>query len=427
MDKQVEPSIRAILGLDKTIADSRALFLKRGGFALAALAIVGLVLVIVFANGAKQTQYVTRTVARGDLRVTISATGTLQPVQEVSVGTEVSGTIDYVAVENNDTVKAGELLARIDPTRLNEQVRQARASLASASADERQARATVTEANSAYSRTKKLTDADLMSKQSLEAARATRDRALAGVDSARSRVSVAQADLKVSQTNLAKAEIHSPIDGIVLERSVDPGQTVTASLQTPVLFRLAGGLKSMELHVDVDEADVGKAKTGQSASFTVDAYPQKRFSARITRVRLSPTTTAGVVTYETLLAVDNEELLLRPGMTATAIITVSEVKNALLVANEALRFTPASMAKASTSSSSASGGIVGQLMPRMGRPGGASAPTNVAPSSTVWVLRDGAPLGVPVKLGQSDGRNTQVLTGALAVGDKVIVDATGPA
>lgn len=362
-------------------------------------------------------QYRTEPAARDDLTVSVTATGALQPVNQVEVGTEISGTIDTLEADFNDRVEAGDVLARLDTARLEAQAAQSAAALAMARAQLQQAQADVAETRSQLKRLErglKLTP-DVTSEQDLEAAQARLKRAQAAEARARAQIDEAQARLRMDQTNLDKAVIRAPINGIVLERRVEPGQTVVASMQTPVLFLLAENLTQMELHVDVDEADVGKVAEGQKAVFTVDAYPDRQFTAVITQVRFAPQTAEGVVSYETVLAVDNSELALRPGMTATANIVVQSIRDAVLVPNAALRFTPPAADAARDN-----GGLVGAMLPRP--PHRPSERRNGNAGKQVWVLRDGEPTAVEVQAGPSDGRRSVILGGAIEPGTRVIVD-----
>jgi HlyD family secretion protein len=258
-------------------------------------------------------RYETAEVTRGDLTVTVTATGTLEPVNQVDVGSELSGIIETVAVDFNDKVQRGQVLARLDTDRLQAQALESRAALQASQAKVTEAQATVLETRLAFERCEKLAERKLCSAADLDTARAAHARAKAAEASARAQVAEARATLDGKETELAKAEIRSPIDGLVLLRQIEPGQTVAASLQAPVLFTLAEDLAQMELHVAVDEADVGSIAEGQTAEFTVDAWPERSFPATITQVRFAPLTVEGVVTYETVLAVDNSDLALRPG------------------------------------------------------------------------------------------------------------------
>jgi HlyD family secretion protein len=365
--------------------------------------------------------YQTAEARRGELVVRVTATGTLEPVNQVDVGTEISGTIAVVSADYNDRVAAGDELARLDTDQLDARMRQSEAVLALARARVLEARATVTETANRLRRTRDLLRKQMSSQEELDTNTAAHDRATAQLAVAEAQVAQAEAELDDVRRTREKAVIRAPIDGIVLERKVEPGQTVAASLQTPVLFTLAEDLTQMELHVDVDEADVGRVAAGQDAEFTVDAYPDRRFPARIEQVRYAPQTVEGVVTYETLLAVDNAELLLRPGMTATAEILVQRLEDVLLVPNAALRFSPP---RPPAKQAKGGGGLVGMLLPRMphGRGGNGGGHKDSGPR--VWVLRDGAPVPVPIKTGLSDGADTRVLSGDLAAGQRVIVDST---
>jgi HlyD family secretion protein len=367
-------------------------------------------------------QYVTHEVRRGNLTVTVTATGVLEPLTQVNVGTEISGIVDRVAVDYNDHVRVGQVLATINTDRLDAQARQARASLESANAEVLAAEATLEDAERAASRARELFARQLVARSDHDTAETALKKAGAAQASARARVAQAEASLNAIAADLRKATIRSPIDGIVLDRQVDPGQTVAASFQTPVLFTLARDLSRMTLNVNVDEADIGRVRAGHEAAFTVDAYPARTFTSHVVDVRSTPKTVSGVVTYETVLSVDNSEALLRPGMTATATITVTQVTNALLVPNAALRFTP----PAETAEPAATGnrGLIGTLMPRPPRPA-AARPADGGRGQggqRVWVLRDNQPVPVDVTLGATDAVMTEILTGDLTVGARVLVD-----
>lgn len=362
-------------------------------------------------------KYETAEVKRGDLKVTVTATGTLQPVNEVDVGSELSGTIESVEADFNDHVRQGQVLARLNTDRLHADVVEARASLASDKAKLEESKATVLETKLAFSRCEKLAERKLCSQEDLDTARAKYARAQAVAASSKAQVAVASATLEGKETELNKAVIRSPIDGLVLLRQIEPGQTVAASLQAPVLFTLAEDLAQMELHVAVDEADVGQVAEGQSAEFTVDAYPDRTFPASITQVRYAPQTVDGVVTYETVLAVDNSDLSLRPGMTATAVITVHQLQDAILLPNAALRFSP----PATSTSQHRGRGIFGSIFPR---PRSASRRSNEEKNAgqKVWIPGGEAAKAVKVTTGASDGKFTQLKAGDLKPGAAVIID-----
>ncbi|MBB5751097.1 efflux RND transporter periplasmic adaptor subunit [Prosthecomicrobium pneumaticum] len=396
---------------------SRAARLMRW-IGLAAVLVAAVLGYLYWSGSSTQTSYTTAAATRGDLVVTVSATGSLQPTDEVTVSSEQSGTIRLVNVDYNSRVKKGDVLAEIDKTSLTLAVDSARAALRAAEASVAQAKATVDQKEAVFNRTSALATRNFSSQQDLESAKADYELATAAVASAEADVDKAKAALSTAETNLARADIVSPIDGVVLSRDVDPGQTVAASFQAPELFTIAGDLTRMELQADVDEADVGSVKAGQAATFTVDAYADRVFPSSVRDIRFMSETTDNVVTYKALLEVDNSELILRPGMTATADIVAEKVENALLIANAALRYAPPQ-----TASRSSGGGLFGGLFrpPQMG-----AATTNVATtgkSRTVWVLKEGVPTAVPIEIGSTDGQRTVVVSGGLAEGDLVITDA----
>lgn len=360
--------------------------------------------------------YVTEAVQRGALTVKVIATGTIQPTNQVDVSSELSGMLRKVHVDHNDAVTAGQVLAELDTDKLTATVEHAVAALAAARAGVAEARATVAEKQAEYHRKQRLAAERFSSQQDLESARAAHERAQAALAQAEAQVALAEAQLRIDRTNLAKAGIRSPISGVILQRNASIGQTVASSFQAPVLFSIAEDLRQMELQVDIDEADIGKLGEGLAASFTVEAHPERSFPATIRQVRYAAQTTSGVVTYKAVLAIDNAELLLRPGMTATAEIVVEQVKDALLVANAALRFSPpAEDAPAKTS-------LLQSLLPRMPSFRQPSRPQDAKGSRAVWVLRDGAPAAVPVSTGATDGMRTRLLGGELTEGQAVIVD-----
>ena len=378
-------------------------------------------------------RFITEPVGRGNLTLTVAANGTLQPTRSVNIGSELSGTVRRVLVDVNDQIKKGQVLVELDTDKLSSQVLRSRASLAAAHARQAQTAATVKEVQANLARLEevaRLSGGKVPSATELDAGRASVARALADAASARASVQDANAALSTDETNLSKASIRSPIDGVVLTRTVDPGNAVAASLQAVTLFTVAEDLTQLQLQVNVDEADVGSVKVGQKASFTVSAYPSRPYPARITRVAFGSTKTDNVVTYISWLDVDNSDLSLRPGMTAAATITSTERDNVLLVPNTALRFTPTLAAAAGAPGASAGGGssIMSQLMPRMPRSGGArrsaGAADKSAPGKTrqIWLLKDGVAEPLQVSVGISDGRMTEVTSDALQEGMQVITD-----
>lgn len=366
--------------------------------------------------------YVTQAVGKGKLTLNVSANGTLQPTRAVNIGSELSGTVKRVLVDVNDRIQKGQILVELDTAKLSDQVLRSRAALASAQAQLAQSTATVKEAQATLARFEevaRLSGGKVPSATELDSARANVDRAIAMEASARANVAEARASVSTDETNLAKASIRSPIDGVVLTRTVDPGNAVAASLQAVTLFTVAEDLAQLRLEVSVDEADVGAVQVGQKASFTVSAYPSRRYPASITRVAFGSTKTENVVTYVTWLNVDNTDLSLRPGMTAAATIVAVERNGVLLVPNTALRFAPAQPGGEAMASS---GGLVSKLMPRMPRTGARKAAGGEAAGKQVYVLKDGQAVAVAVKTGISDGRMTEVVGGELQEGMAVITD-----
>ncbi len=363
--------------------------------------------------------FVTEAANKGNLTLSVAANGTLQPTTSVNIGSELSGTVLRVLVDVNDKVKKGQVLVELDTAKLNDQVARSRAALSAAIARVAQTAATVREAKGNLARLEevmRLSGGKVPSQAELDSGHAVLERALADGLSAQANVTEARAAAATDETNLSKASIRSPIDGVVLTRSVDPGNAVAASLQAVTLFTLAEDLRKLRLQVNVDEADVGAVKVGQKASFTVSAYPSRKYPAKIYRVAYGSTITENVVTYTTYLEVDNSDLSLRPGMTASATITATERQDVLLVPNTSLRFTPSLGAGAK-----AKGGIVSSLLPRMPQ-GARKTAGGSGPAKQVWVLRDGAAVAVNVNAGISDGRMTEVSDTELRAGMLVITD-----
>jgi HlyD family secretion protein len=374
-------------------------------------------------------RYQTERVTRGTLQITVVANGTLAPTRAVSVGSELSGTVARVLVDINDRVRKGQLLVELDTSRLQDEIARAQAAEASARARVAQTAATLQETRAQAARKEdvwQLSGGKVPSAAELDAARAAVERAVADAAASQAAVADAQAGLHASQTNLGKASIRAPIDGVILTRAVDPGNAVAASLQAVTLFTIAEDLRRMKLQVNVDEADVGQVREGQTAHFSVSAWPRRSYPARITRVGFGSTTKENVVSYLTDLEVANDDLSLRPGMTATATIAAVERPNVLLVPNAALRFTPSSTAQPATGSAS----FISRLMPRMpfgsgqrrtGPGAGSGAASGQGAPRQVWLLRDGSAVPTQVTPGLSNGRLTEV-SGALQEGESVIVD-----
>lgn len=395
-----DPEVVRTLGLDAKG--------KRKPVIRAVLTLLGLVvvaaLIVMWMQARARAQapsYQTAAITRGEVTVTVTATGTIQGLNTVEVGAEVSGRIAKVFVDFNDRVEAGQLLAEIDPEQFIAAVEEAKARIVAADANIKQARATLAEAKAQATRAKTQLEKGLISQRDFETAEAAAIRAEANLASAQADATLARAALKSAEYRLERTKIVAPISGIVLSRLIEPGQTVNAGFQTPVLFKLTEDLSRMSLHVYVDEADVGRVKEGQEASFTVDAYPGRKFASKVLSLRNEPKTEQNVVSYEAVLAVDNGELLLRPGMTATASIMADTRKDVLLVPNAALRFVPP------------------QQPGQGGLPGAPSFDANAG--KRLWVLRNGRPTAIEVEVGPTDGLVTEV-SGDIAEGMEVLTD-----
>lgn len=373
-------------------------------------------------GGAAEPQTVYRTVAveLGSMTVEVSATGTLQPLTQVEVSSELSGVVRSVAVAENQRVAQGDVLAELDTTRIVAQIERAEANVTAAQARVTDADVTLRETEQTLTRTRQLSQRGMATEQALETAVAAHERARSAVAVAAANLAVAEAELKLQQADLAKSTIYAPIDGIVLSRAVNTGQTVASSMQAPILFVIAENLETMELKAAVDEADIGAVAAGQKARFTVDAFPQRRFDAEIRDISYASEVTEGVVTYQARLNVDNAELLLRPGMTATVDIVTREADNVLLAPAAAFRFSPPQETQSSGWS------LQSLFMPRM-RMGGAwgGRARGSGEGRPLYVLRDGEPEAVRVVTGATDGDMVEIVLG-LEPGDRVIV-STGAA
>jgi HlyD family secretion protein len=392
-------------------------------------------LALVYFSGRKSDQpgFATTPAQRGDLRVTVSATGNLQPTNEVEVGSELSGLVTEVNVDNNDRVTRGQILARIDTARLQDTIVQSRASLQSAIANVAQAEATAQQTKASLARFEEvhaLSGGKVPSAAELDTAKAEHARAVAGVRTAEAGVAQARAQLSSDQTQFSKALILSPVTGVVLSRQIDPGQTVAASFNAPVLFLIAEDLSAMQLEVKVDEADVGQVTAGQPATFQVDAFPGRTFPAQVERVDVGANAGTGsttssnasntVVSYTAVLTVDNADSTLRPGMTATAEIVTSEKRGVLLVPNAALRFSPDASATSGERS-----GVTKVLIPGppRGTAGNKTREVKIGRGSEqrVYVLNaQGEPEPVTVTTGDTNGTLTEVSGDSLHEGAAVI-------
>jgi len=356
-----------------------------------------------FKNGNNAPKFKTQTAARGDIRATVTATGTMNAVTTVLVGTQVSGTISKLYVDFNSPVKKGQILAQIDPATFQAQVDQARANMMAARANVQKAEAAVVDTKRTMERNKTLFARNLIAKSDEDTAETNYLSAEAQLSASKAAVAQTKAALDFAETNFRYTKIISPVDGTVISRNVDVGQTVAASFQTPTLFNIAQDLTRMQIDTSVDEADIGKIKVEQTVEFAVDAYPDITFRGKVSEVRNAPITVQNVVTYDVVVRVDNPELKLKPGMTANVSIILDEKKGVLRVPNAALRFRPPESGKAIT--------------PQKG-----SADQK---GSAVWVLENDKPKRIKVTSGIGDGNYTEILSGDFKEGDAVIVESIG--
>lgn len=368
-------------------------------------------------------KYVTEQVEKGGIHVTVSADGTLAPVRTVTIGSELSGIVREVHVDVNDSVTQGQALVTLDTRNLLAKVQQYRAALQSAKANLAQSQASLKEAELKLKRMRKLnrlSQGTMPSRTELESQTATVETVKASVAVSKANVSDAEALLKTAETDLSKAVIKAPIDGVILTRSVEPGYAVAATLQAVELLTLASDLRALELQVAVDEADIGVVKEGQKAFFTVSTYPNKRFPATLRKVAYGATTTENVVTYTAYLNVDNGAMLLRPGMTASATISTADKNDVLLVPNSAFRYQP----KLTTQSRGAT--MPGMMPRRSPHAAGTKKVKELAQhgelQKTLYVLKDNKPVLVNVVTGLTDGLQTEIVSGDLTEGDQVILD-----
>ena len=345
-----------------------------------------------------ETQFRTEKVTKGDIVSTVTATGTVNAVTTVLVGTQVSGTIKAIYADFNSKVKKGQLIAQIDPALFEAQVDQARANLVTSKANLAKAEVSVVDAQRTLERNRQLFSKNLIARSDLDTAETNYDAARAQAEANKAMVEQAAAALRTAETNLRYARIPSPVDGIVVSRNVDVGQTVAASFQTPTLFTIAQDLTKMQIDSSVAEADIGKIMVGQPVEFTVDAYPDSPFHGSVSEIRNAPITVQNVVTYDVVIKVDNPELKLKPGMTANVSIIVSSKKDVLRISNAALRFRPSERRGKGEQKEKTSG-------------------------SGVWVVENNKPKRIGVTTGISDGNNTELVSGSLKEGQELIVES----
>jgi len=356
--------------------------------------------------------YKTAAIETRNIIVRVTASGTLSALVTVQVGTQVSGRVQKLFVDYNSPVKKGEPVAKIDPQLFEAQVRQSQANYLSAKAGVSVAEATAANADRQYVRAKALHDENLASQADLDTSETGASVAHANIEAAKAALAQAEAQLNQAQVNLSFTTIVSPIDGVVISRSVDPGQTVAASLSAPTLFTIAQDLTKMQVDTNVAEGDIGRLQVGMKAYFTVDSFPGENFRGKIRQIRNAPTTVQNVVTYDAVIDVDNGDMRLRPGMTANVTVICDERRHALAVPNAALRFRlPTAVAESPS-----------HERRRRGTEADGGAAVNAPVTKSVWVLRDGVPQMVLIHPGVSDGTVTEVMGDQLVEGDRVVID-----
>lgn len=366
--------------------------MKKIALGILIVAVIGSAAFFVLKNKESTANYRTEKVTRGDIVAAVTATGTVNAVTTVLVGTQVSGTIKSIYVDFNSPVKKGQVIAQIDPATFEAQMGQAKANLLSARANLEKAEAALLDAKRTMERNRELFSQNLVARSELDTSETNYDSAKAQVSVAKAQIAQAEAALRLSETNLRYTKIVSPVDGTVVSRNVDVGQTVAASFQTPTLFNIAQDLTKMQIDTSVAEADIGRIEVGQSVEFTVDAYPDVTFNGKVSEIRNAPIVVQNVVTYDVVVKVDNPELKLKPGMTANVSIIVSSKKDVLMIPNAALRFRPSEMRKAEK-------------------------------GSGVWIVEQEKPKRVRVTAGISDGNYTELTSGDIKEGQEIIVES----
>jgi HlyD family secretion protein len=365
---------------------------------VAVLAAAGIAGYFWFSARETEAKFRTEKITRGDITSTVTASGTVNAVTTVLVGTQVSGTIKEIYVDFNSVVRKDQVIARIDPATFEAQVDQARAGLVSARANLEKSEASLIDAQRTLGRTKKLFEKNLVARNDLDTAETNFLTAEAQAGVSKAQIAQAEASLKTAETNLRYTKIVSPVDGIVVSRNVDVGQTVAASFQTPTLFTIAQDLTKMQIDTNVDEADIGRVKTGMEVEFTVDAYPETTFKGKVFQVRNAPIIVQNVVTYDVVIKVDNPDLRLKPGMTTNVSIITSVKTGVLRIPKAALRFSPGSPEKNRTARQQQKG-------------------------PAVWIVENNTPKRIPVTVGISDGNNSELVSGEVKEGQEVIVES----
>jgi HlyD family secretion protein len=380
--------------------------MRKAVAAVAVLAAAGIAAYFLLGRAPQESAYRTANVERGEIVDAITATGTINAVTTVSVGSQISGTIQQIFVDFNSRVRTGQVIAQIDTRLLEAAVVQARGSVENAKAALERAQVGIVDTERTYKRNRELIQYGFVAQADVDASQTAWEQAVAQRKSTEAALKQAEGALQTALTNLGYATIRSPVDGIVISRNVDVGQTVAASFQTPTLFLIAQDLTKMQIDTNVDEADIGRAAPGQTATFTVDAYPEKLFEGKVEQVRNSPIVTQNVVTYNVVVRVDNRDLSLKPGMTANVMIQVRKLGDILKIPNVALRYRPSETGKDPGSGKDREKG-------------------KAAGSPRVYVLgKDGKPVAVAVKTGVSDGTFTQLVEWGLKEGDALVAGET---
>lgn len=383
-----------------------------------------------FRTSSNESPYVTVPVARGNISQVVSSTGTLQAVITVQVGSQVSGSIDKLYADFNSKVKAGQVVAQLNPDKFKASVDQARANVLAAESNLAKAKVTVVDTLRTLERFRELRNRELVAQSELDSAQTAYDAAVAQVEVNKAQVAQARAALNQATVDLNNTIIRSPVDGIVISRNVDVGQTVAASLQAPTLFTIANDLAKMEVHTNVDEADVGNIREGQEVTFTVDAYPARRFRGKVYQVRNAPTVVQNVVTYAAVVRIDNKDLLLKPGMTANVQFLVSRKEDVLTIPNMALRFRPPDERSEAQEllrreQTRAAPTLGAKRTSRSGVPGGGVA--RGGRSVRIYLVRDARAQPVEVQLGITDGSRTEIITDEVNENDAVIISVASGA
>jgi HlyD family secretion protein len=381
-------------------------------------------------NSTQESPYLTVPASKGNIRQVVSSTGTLQAVTTVIVGSQVSGTIGKLNADFNTKVTKGDVVAELDQSKFKARVDETRANLSAAQASMAKSKVAVEDADRTLKRIKELKQRELVSQSELDAAQTAYDAAKSQLNVSQAQVGQAQAAMNQASIDLGYTIIRSPVDGMVISRNVDVGQTVAASLSAPTLFTIANDLTKMEVHTNVDEADVGNVSEGQEVTFTVDAHPQRRFRGKVHQVRNAPQIIQNVVTYNAVVRIDNKELLLKPGMTANVQFLVSEKEDVLTVPNMALRFRlPEDKNEAQDLLRQEQGRVaprVGQRRTSRGSGSGGGEGRRVR-QVKIYVVNDGKAQPVEVQAGITDGSKTEVVAGALKENDLVIIGMSGSA